>query len=246
MSDTNTNELLEMLGLTEYEAKTLGTLFKLKEAEAPTISRMAQVPKTRVYDVLEKLMKRDLLIEIKGRPKIYRAINPEEAIDKLVKNKKKQLFEMEEKANLLKQDLILHTGKDDAGEKIMKVKDKQDFERILGQEIGKAREQILGLTEIRDEQGIIHDALKKAKDKNVRIKLLNSNPSKKLKEYSETKTINHGLNAFILDDKKIILAISDFKKQKPGYHFTIMNEHTPMAEALKHYFENNWKKAKDN
>ena len=75
--NSQTYLLLEKLGLTEYEAKTLGTLFNLREAEAPQISRTAQVPKTRVYDVLEKLIQRRLIIEIKGRPKLYRAVEPQ-------------------------------------------------------------------------------------------------------------------------------------------------------------------------
>jgi HTH-type transcriptional regulator, sugar sensing transcriptional regulator len=244
MSAQNTVELLEKLGLTEYEAKTLSTLFKLKEAEAPVISRTAQVPKTRVYDVLEKLIKRDLLIEIKGRPKIYRALEAEKAIDLLVLDKKQQLSVLEKEAVELKENLVLYTGKEESGEKVMKVKDKQDFERILGQELLKANKSICGLTEITDEHGIIHEALKRAKDKDITIKLLNSFPSKKLKEIAEVKHLNHGLNAFIIDGKKVVLAISDFKKQKPNYHFTILHDHAPMANAFTHYFDNHWSKGK--
>ncbi len=95
-----------------------------------------------------------------------------------------------------------------------------------------------------DDHDIIHDALLRAKDKNVTIKLLNSSVSKKLKNCSEVRQFNHGLNAFIIDGKKIVMAISDFKKQKPDYHFTIMNDHAPMATALTHLFENNWEKGK--
>jgi sugar-specific transcriptional regulator TrmB len=242
MANSNTFELLEKLGLTEYEAKTLSTLFKLKEGEAPNISRTAQVPKTRVYDVLEKLIAKDLIIEIKGRPKLYRAIDPQKAIDLLINNKKDQLTELEEQATKLKDDLVLYDSSKETGEKIMKVKDKQDFERILGQELLKAGETIHGLTEITDDHDIIHDALAKAKENNINIKLLNSYPSKKLQKHGEVKHLNHGLNAFIIDNKKVVLAISDFKKNKPDYHFTILNEHVPIANALTHYFDAHWKK----
>ncbi|MBT4191723.1 MAG: TrmB family transcriptional regulator, partial [Candidatus Diapherotrites archaeon] len=231
MVGQNTVELLEKLGLTEYEAKTLNTLFKLKEAEAPVISRTAQVPKTRVYDVLEKLIQRNLLIEIKGRPKIYRAIEAEKAIDLMILNKKDQLAILEKEAVELKDNLVLYTGKEEKGEKVMKVKDRQDFERILGQELLKADKSIQGLTEITDEHGIIHEALKRAKDRDVTVKLLNSFPSKKLQDIAEVKHLNHGLNAFIIDGKKVVLAISDFKKKKSDYHFTILNEHEAMANA---------------
>ncbi|MEK6959436.1 MAG: helix-turn-helix domain-containing protein [archaeon] len=242
MNGAETHEILEKLGLTEYEAKTLSTLFKLKEAEAPSISRTAQVPKTRVYDVLEKLISRNLIIEIKGRPKLYRAVEAKKAIDLLIVGKKQQLIELEKEATEIK-DNIIETGddKEEFGEKVMKVKDKQDFERILGQELLKANKTIQGLTEITDDHDIIHEALKRAKEKKVSIKLLNSFDSKKLKDCCEVKQLNHGLNAFIIDGKKVIFAISDFKKQKPDYHFTIMNDHLPMATALLTYFDKNWK-----
>jgi HTH-type transcriptional regulator, sugar sensing transcriptional regulator len=245
MNGSEINTLLEKLGLTEYEAKTLNTLFKLKEAEAPEISRTAQVPKTRVYDVLEKLIKKNLIIEINGRPKLYRAIDAEETIDLLINSKKNQLSELEIEATVMKESILADdTQTEDIGERVMKVKDKQDFERILGQELLKANNTVFGLTEITDEHDILHEALSKVKEKNIKIKLLNSFDSKKLHNSAEVKQLNHGLNAFIVDGKKVILAISDFKKKKKDYHFTIMNEHVPMADALKHYFEKNWNEIK--
>ncbi|MBT4191716.1 MAG: hypothetical protein HOE11_00245 [Candidatus Diapherotrites archaeon] len=57
--------------------------------------------------------------------------------------------------------------------------------------------------------------------------------------------MNHGLNAFIIDGKKVVLAISDFKKKKSDYHFTILNEHEAMANALTHYFDSHWETGKD-
>ena len=245
MNGSATFNLLEKLGLTEYEAKTLNTLFKLRESEAPTISRTAQVPKTRVYDVLEKLIAKDLIIEIKGRPKLYRAIDAEKAIDLLVLTKKSQLNALEAEATELKENLIILDEKEEYGEKVMKVKDKQDFERILGQELLKATTSIHGSTEITDEHDIIHDALSKANDKNIKIKLLNSYPSKKLQDSGEIRHLNHGLNAFIIDNKKVVLAISDFKQNKPDYHFTILNEHEAIANALTHYFDAHWTKGKE-
>jgi len=242
--NSETHTLLEKLGLTEYEAKTLGTLFTLKEAEAPEISRTAQVPKTRVYDVLEKLLQKNLIIEMNGRPKLYRAIEAQKAIDLLILGKKIQFDELQKEAIIVKDNIIDFSDKEEGGEKVMKVKDKQDFERILGQELLKANKSIQGLTEITDEHDIIHDALMRAKDKNVTVKLLNSTASKKLKNCSEVRQFNHGLNAFIIDGKKVVMAISDFKKDKPDYHFTIMNDHAPMANALTHYFDNHWEKGK--
>ncbi|MCX6800965.1 MAG: hypothetical protein NTZ73_02155 [Candidatus Diapherotrites archaeon] len=245
MGETDPNTLLEKLGLTEYEARTVSTLFKLKEAEAPAISRSAQVPKTRVYDVLEKLIERNIIIEIKGRPKLYRIIEPEKAIDSLITAKKEQLRELEKDAVSLKESIITYPDKDEFGEKMMKVKDKQDFEKILGQELSKANKTIQGLTEITDDHDIIYEELVKAKKRNVTIKLLNAYQSKRLKDCCKVRHLEHGLNAFIIDGKKVVLAISDFKKSKPAYHFTILNDHQPVANALSHYFNAQWESGKE-
>lgn len=242
--DSKTHVFLEKLGLTEYEAKTLNTLFSLKEAQAPQISRLAQVPKTRVYDVLEKLIQKNLIIEINGRPKIYRAIEAKKVIDLLIVDKKNQFIELEKEAFVLKENLVDDDLREDSGEKVMRVKDKQDFERILGQELLKANKSIQGLTEITDENKIICDALMQAKEKNIEIQLINSNSSKKLKGVGEVRQLDHGLNAFIIDGKKIVMAISDFKKERTDYHFTIMNEQTPMTNAVTHLFQHNWGKVK--
>src|SRR3989344_6793449 len=123
MADYDVNTFLEKLGLTEYEAKTLSALFHLHEAEAPEISRSAQVPKTRVYDVLDRLTKKALVIEIHGRPKRYMAIEPEKVFIALLEEKKKELQSLEREADSLKNSIMTKhaNGKH---ERVMKVKDR--------------------------------------------------------------------------------------------------------------------------
>src|SRR3989344_3709033 len=104
MQEYEVNTFLEKLGLTEYEAKTLSALFNLHEAEAPEISRLAQVPKTRVYDVLDRLTKKNLIIEIHGRPKRYMSIEPEKVFASLIEGKRKELHDLEKRAKHIKSD----------------------------------------------------------------------------------------------------------------------------------------------
>ncbi len=250
MTEIIDSSLLERLGLTEYESKTLSTLFKLKEAEAPDISRIAQVPKTRVYDVLDKLTEKGLVIEISGRPKNYRVVEPSKAIDLLVETKKFELKDLESQAFDLKKKLSSSDKmEDEKGEKIMKVKDKLDFDKILAQELEKAKTSVHGFSDLRDENVILKDAIEKAKNRNVSIKILNHSPTELSKRYARDGTIelkhcDHGLNAYIIDGKKVVMALSDFKKEKPEYHFTIWNEHKPIVNALQHYFDKNWAECK--
>ncbi len=244
MNGKNVNSLLLSLGLTEYESKTLNTLFKMSEAEAPAISRLAQVPKTRVYDVLDKLVDKNLVIEIRGRPKRYRGIEAKKALGQLLDKKKSELSQLQESVAGIGDSLAFDSRKEEPGETVMKVKDRRDFERILAQEIEKAKNSIVGFAEVTDKEHTLKEAFEKAKHNKVNIKLLNAFQNTWLAKASEMKQIEHGLNAFIVDGKRVIMALSDFKQEKPEYHFTIFHYHKPMVNALQHYFDKQWQLAK--
>ncbi|VVC00571.1 HTH-type sugar sensing transcriptional regulator TrmBL1 [uncultured archaeon] len=251
MQEYEVNAFLERLGLTEYEAKTLSALFKLREAEAPDISRNAQVPKTRVYDVLDRLTKRSLVIETHGRPKKYMCIEPSKVFGSLIEEKRKELNQLEKEAETLKQSIVTDKG-DVQHEKVLKVKDRADFMRILGNEIDSASQSVKCLAPMGKEHTIIKEHLGRARARNVEIKLIgqiNEASGKLAKEFTQAgisvRDFEHGMNAYIIDGKKVVLAISDFRQEKPEYHFTIWPDNKPMANALSRYFEHTWEQGKE-
>lgn len=250
MDEAAITSLLERLGLTEYESKTLVALFKLKETEAPEISRSAQVPKTRVYDVLDRLTKKKLVIEIYGRPKKYRVIDADAVFAQLLKEKKEELKTLEEQADEIKKYLDTNGEKDEAAEKVMKVKDKLDFMRILGQEIDRAKSDVVAFTTIDKEHSLLKNSLKNAMNKKVKVKILSAVPKEVAviaKEFADAgvdlKDFEHGMHAYIIDGKKVIMALSDFKKEKPEYHFTIWPNNKIMAGILQGHFDKCWQSA---
>ena len=239
---SNVTNLLERLGLTEYEAKALDALFKLQEAQAPSISRHAQIPKTRVYDVLDRLVKKNVLIEIFGRPKKYRVIEPQKALNLLLEQKTNEIKRMEKEAQKVMSELSV-SRKDSSAEKVLKVKTESDFVKILANEIENARKSVVGFTKMGSS---IKNVLSDAAGKNVDIKILNTSSldESELKQLGIAgKNFTHDLNAYIIDKKKLILAINDFKKQSPDYHFTVWHNRE-MVEMVASYFDKCWKKAR--
>jgi len=93
-------ETLRMLGLTKYEALAYIALLSLGEATALEVIREAGIPHPRAYDVLTSLYHKGL-IEVTGtKPRRYRVIPPDIALDNL----KKRLVERVNKAKeVLKQ-----------------------------------------------------------------------------------------------------------------------------------------------
>ena len=78
-------ELLKHVGISGYEAKAYLTLAKMGEATAPEIASRAGIPQPRVYEVLSSLLKKGLVEVRAGRPRTYRVLPPDIAMDSYVR-----------------------------------------------------------------------------------------------------------------------------------------------------------------
>jgi len=76
----------DTLGLTEYEATALAELLSLGRTTAPNLAEATDIPKARIYGVLESLSDRGFIKIIPGRPKEYQPKPPEEVLDRAVEN----------------------------------------------------------------------------------------------------------------------------------------------------------------
>ncbi|WP_256392157.1 TrmB family transcriptional regulator [Natronoarchaeum rubrum] len=72
-------ELLQQLGLKEYEAKSFVALSRLPKATAKDISDVSDVPRTRVYDAIRVLEAKGLVEIQHSNPQQYRAVKIDEA-----------------------------------------------------------------------------------------------------------------------------------------------------------------------
>lgn len=87
-SKSHVSNMLDRLGLTNYEAKTYLSLLEKKQLTAAEVSQIANVPKGRIYDTLEKLEFKGLCHVISGKVKLYSAVNPTRLMDVLIKLEK--------------------------------------------------------------------------------------------------------------------------------------------------------------
>lgn len=76
-------ELLQQLGLQEYEAKALVALTRLPQGTAKEISEISDVPRTRVYDAVRVLESKGLVEIQHSSPQQFRAVSIDEAADTL-------------------------------------------------------------------------------------------------------------------------------------------------------------------
>lgn len=76
-------ELLQQLGLKEYEARAFVALTRAPRATAKQISEMSEVPRTRVYDAVRVLESKGLVEIQHSNPQQFRAVSIEEAASTL-------------------------------------------------------------------------------------------------------------------------------------------------------------------
>jgi HTH-type transcriptional regulator, sugar sensing transcriptional regulator len=87
--------LLTRLGLTSYEAKAYLALIRRDSSTGAQASRLAGVPRQRIYDVLGSLVEKGFATTRPGKVAKYAAVAPELAIDSLVARHRRQLAETE-------------------------------------------------------------------------------------------------------------------------------------------------------
>ncbi|WP_227133094.1 TrmB family transcriptional regulator [Halorubellus salinus] len=76
-------ELLQQLGLKEYEAKSFVALTRRHHGTAKEISETSDVPRTRVYDAIRVLESKGLVVTQHSNPQVFRAVTIDEAVNTL-------------------------------------------------------------------------------------------------------------------------------------------------------------------
>lgn len=85
------------IGLTEREAKVYMTLLSGKMFTVLQLQEAVNIPRTKIYEVLNKLVSRNICVEKKlGKNKLYEAIEPKIALERVVESYKKELERKEQ------------------------------------------------------------------------------------------------------------------------------------------------------
>lgn len=126
-------KLLRELGLTKYETDAYLNILERGIAEASTINKEAKIPFGKIYETLNTLASKGLIEVQNTRPKKYKAMKPELALDNIFKEKKEHM----EKDLQKTREIITQIG-----EEITKIHAKQPKEKIfwttaVGDEVGE-------------------------------------------------------------------------------------------------------------
>ena len=229
-----TMEVLRSIGLNLYERKLWVALLARGTSTAGELSTLANVPRSRTYDVLQSLAEKGFVVIQSGKPLKYVAIPPEEALEKaklkIEEELKERLARIEElkSSPAMKElnEIFSHGLKVVSPEEMTgALKGRYILQQQLASMFRDATKQIAIVT---TPEGLIEltanhlEILKKAKENGVSIKIATSKKEKAgeaIKALSgiaeirvlDEKDVDLAGRFCIVDDKQFVLSLTDPK-----------------------------------
>ncbi|WP_297129340.1 TrmB family transcriptional regulator [uncultured Porphyromonas sp.] len=252
------------LGLSEREAKVYRVLLGIEEITASAIPKFADVPRTKVYEVLTSLQKKGFCREnTDGNILTYSAVDPKLALESLMRPERERLRGMEELSSTLKEEMgeLYNNSATRLGdyEFIEILKGHAEIVHRYNDLRSNARDEIIEMSKgdyfISDEEAI-HEADANAKliDRGVRLQVLyeRSEIEQCGNNYFHTKNHELGVSARMVDELPIkmslfggntlMLPLSDPAIPEPNTTALII-EHPELYKTFKMMFRVYWDQA---
>src|SRR3989338_6350344 len=253
------SKLRRYFSLNLYEVKIWTALLSRGVSTAGELSDIANVPRSRSYDVLESLEKKGFVVMKLGKPIKYLAVPPKEVLERVKKNvhdeAKEQIEKIEElkKTDIVNELNTLHTQgielvepSDLSGS----LKGRHNLYNHLELTIRNAEESVSIMT---TSQGLMRKiegfkpTFEKLKKRGVKIRIaapLTKETTNAVKDISGVAEIRHTDNKarfIIVDGKEVVFMIMDDNTVHPTYDVGIWVNSPFFANALEDLYELAWK-----
>jgi len=256
------SKLRRYFSLNLYEVKIWAALLSRGVSTAGELSDIANVPRSRSYDVLETLEKKGFVVMKLGKPIKYIAIPPSEVVERVKKNMKVEAEEKITRLEGLKDTEVLdelntlHTQ----GVELVEPTDlsgslrgRHNLYNHLELTIRNAENtvEIMTTTQglMRKVEGL-KPVFEKLKKRGVKIRVAapitkqNAAAAKDLSTVAEVKHTDAKARFVIVDGKELIFMVMDDEEVHPTYDIGIWVNTPFFASALQALFEVAWKNLK--
>lgn len=238
------HRLLREFGLTEYEARTYCALVLNGPSTAGELSKLANVPYSRIYDILSRLEERGWVEAQASRPSRYRPRDPAEVVKIITTEEEKRLKEAGEA--LLKELEPLYSKKAEAKRPdVWVIRGGKNILNKIGEMLTRAGiEVLLSLPNVPQEISDLIPYLSLLETKNISIRIL---MPEKLKlrglELPRKLEIRRRENLFgggvVVDGREVLLILGSGSEL-----LGIWSDEIGLARFAKEYFEYLWKDSK--
>ncbi|MBR9700003.1 TrmB family transcriptional regulator [Candidatus Woesearchaeota archaeon] len=249
---------LREFGLNTYESKLWTALLSRGSSTAGELSDIANVPRSRTYDVLESLERKGFIIRKLGKPIKYIAVEPTEVLDR-VKDKvsketdsRMKMIEELRDSDILEELSLLHSqGIElvDPTELTGSITGRDNLHNHLESRLAKAETTVCMLTTpeaLKRKQEFMIPMLKRLKDKNVSVKIAtqmtkdNRALIQEYQRYAEVKHTQIRGRFTIINSSEVLFMLLDDKIVHPAYDMAIWANSKFFAATLEGIFNEKW------
>lgn len=245
-----------------YEVKIWAALLSRGVSTAGELSDIANVPRSRSYDVLESLEKKGFVVMKLGKPIKYLAVAPSEVIERVKKNMKgeienriKHLDDMKNTELITELDTLHTQGIDlvEPADLSGSLRGRHNLYNHLELTIRNAEQSVVVMT---TSQGLIRkveglkSTFEKVKKRGVKIRIaapLTKETAAAVKDLSEVAEIRHTdskARFCIVDGKEMIFMVLDDQDVHPTYDIGIWINTPFFATAMIDLFDVAWQEMK--
>ena len=255
--------LRRIFDLNLYEVKIWVALLSRGVSTAGELSDIANVPRSRSYDILESLEKKGFAIAKIGKPIKYIAVPPEEVVERVKKNMKKNVAEKIKTIENLKQgEIIGELNKlHKEGVELVEpsdlsgsLKGRHNLYNHIEMTIRDAEKTVTMMT---TEKGLIRkveafkEVFEKLKKRGVTIKIAapitsaSKKAAEELSKYAEVRDVkNMSARFVVVDGTELIFMIMHDEEVHPSYDVGLWVNTAFYAKALDDLFQLAWKEMK--
>ncbi|MBT7903240.1 hypothetical protein HN587_05235 [Candidatus Woesearchaeota archaeon] len=244
------SQVLDSLNLNKYEKETILYLSTVDSASAKDIYKNTQVPKGRIYSIIQELKEYNFVKVIPTSPKTYKIEDIKDSLKLFINQKKENLNNkltqidnlgvIPKKFNIKKKDpsVLIFTGRDEHMNALifMRSSAKKELIQIAPLFVGKYSSNL---------------ALYKALNRKVKVKIIikkiTSQNKKNVTECillgADIRQLNSPelLSLLIKDNQEFLLGVQDHRREEE--RLTLFSKNPALLESLQATFIKLWKKA---
>ncbi len=198
--------LLQNIGFTQYESQAYLALVQQSNVTGYELAKNSGIPASKIYQILNKLIDKDVILPIDSEPKKYVPVSPDEILSRLKGDYMHTLDQLSDKLNKV------YTEEQLSDNYIWNIADRETILRKVNEFIGQSSKQLY-LSVWDEEVDEISESLKLAAKNGVRISIVHFGK----KYFGIGKEFPHGREhhirlerggrriTLIVDDKKVIV-----------------------------------------
>jgi len=249
-------ELLKTFGLSDYESLAYASLVFIGPSKASEISKKANIPQSKIYDVLNKLIEKEMVDFIGGRPKEFKALPPEIALRNLLEEKKKEIEKLNEKIKILSK-FLRPLPKEEVLEGVWTTKGKglRNFINRVCEMFDKAKEYAYVITRDFTWASSLARAVEDCNKRGVIIRTITMKEIDSSNYWRAKWYYSHGVQIkifktrvhpriIVVDGKEVLIRLDHNPTKRKRFRFTSIYSTDPsLAKVFDVYVKMLWKRA---